>query len=57
MLDPADTGEGKGYGWMPIPCTDDNFCVHGHCEFKYGHSSCQYVFRVWILRFFLDVLI
>ncbi|TSL40937.1 Tomoregulin-1 [Bagarius yarrelli] len=39
--DPADTGEGKGYGWMPIPCTDNNFCVHGHCEFKYGHSSCR----------------
>ncbi|XP_060777415.1 tomoregulin-1b [Neoarius graeffei] len=41
LFDPADPGEGKGYGWMPIPCTDDNFCVHGHCEFKYGHSSCR----------------
>ncbi|XP_017336940.1 tomoregulin-1b isoform X2 [Ictalurus punctatus] len=37
----ADPGQGKGYGWMPVPCTDDNFCVHGHCEFQYGHSSCR----------------
>lgn len=41
MLDTADPGAGKGYGWMPVPCTDDDFCVHGHCEFKYGHSTCR----------------
>ncbi|KAI5624123.1 tomoregulin-1, partial [Silurus asotus] len=40
LFDTSDPGEGKGYGWMPVACTDDNFCVHGHCEFKYGHSSC-----------------
>ncbi|KAK2870321.1 hypothetical protein QQF64_021720 [Cirrhinus molitorella] len=41
--DPAKAGEGKGYGWMPVPCTDDyaNFCVHGQCEFNYGIASCR----------------
>ncbi|KAL6489307.1 hypothetical protein MHYP_G00030480 [Metynnis hypsauchen] len=43
FFDTADPGEGKGYGWMPVPCTDDyvNFCVHGQCEFKYGIASCR----------------
>lgn len=41
--DPSKAGEGKGYGWMPVPCTDDyaNFCVHGQCEFNYGVASCR----------------
>ncbi|XP_051969992.1 tomoregulin-1-like isoform X1 [Xyrauchen texanus] len=43
FTDPAKAGDGKGYGWMPVPCTDDyaNFCVHGQCEFNYGIASCR----------------
>ncbi|XP_050954795.1 tomoregulin-1b [Labeo rohita] len=41
--DPAKAGEGKGYGWMPVPCTGDyaNYCVHGQCELNYGIASCR----------------
>ncbi|KAG9275827.1 tomoregulin-1-like [Astyanax mexicanus] len=43
FFDTAEPGDGKGYGWMPVPCTDDyvNFCVHGQCELKYGIASCR----------------
>ncbi|NP_001020472.1 tomoregulin-1b [Danio rerio] len=39
--DPAK--EGKGYGWLPVPCTDDyaNFCVHGQCELNFGIATCR----------------
>lgn len=48
--DPAKAGEGKGFGWMPIPCTDDyaNFCVHGQCEFNYGIASCRWASGIWL---------
>ncbi|XP_062848055.1 tomoregulin-1b isoform X2 [Trichomycterus rosablanca] len=43
LFDSADPGEGKGYGWMAVPCPDDylNFCAHGQCELKYGIASCR----------------
>uniref|UniRef100_A0A8C1UVW0 Transmembrane protein with EGF-like and two follistatin-like domains 1b n=1 Tax=Cyprinus carpio TaxID=7962 RepID=A0A8C1UVW0_CYPCA len=43
FLYPAKAGEGKGYGWMPVPCTQDyaNFCAHGQCEFNFGIASCR----------------